>query len=303
MRKFSVCVLAASAILAVSGISPAYAASASYNIPGRGMIIVGGNGFCGNDLPGGNVFGRGCTDSGRRWCGQQVCNPPVVNWPGICLPDNSQCGNPCSQDLPSDILRPNLPDNFIPDDSDTEEPQKPDVQDPQKPDTQDPQNPDVQKPGNPDTQKPQNPDNQKPDNPDIQEPQKPDDGTVMDESAKEVVTLVNAERAKAGLPALTVHNGAAKAAQMRARELVVSFSHTRPDGSGGVTALNQAGVSYRGYGENIAYGQTSAGEVMRQWMNSSGHRANILNGSFTSIGVGHYKGENGVDYWTQMFIY
>lgn len=118
----------------------------------------------------------------------------------------------------------------------------------------------------------------------------------------EVVELVNEERAKAGLSALTVHTGAASAAQVRAKELATSFSHTRPDGSNFSTALKEAGVNYSGVGENIAYGQQSPQAVMEQWMNSSGHRANILNPDFTSIGVGHYKNANGVNYWTQLFI-
>ena len=118
----------------------------------------------------------------------------------------------------------------------------------------------------------------------------------------EVVELVNEERAKAGLSALTVHTGAASAAQVRAKELETSFSHTRPDGSNFSTALKEAGVNYSGAGENIAYGQQSPQAVMEQWMNSAGHRANILNPDFTAIGVGHYENGTGVNYWTQLFI-
>ncbi|MCC8083808.1 MAG: CAP domain-containing protein, partial [Clostridium sp.] len=91
-------------------------------------------------------------------------------------------------------------------------------------------------------------------------------------------------------------------AQTRAREIEKSFSHTRPDGSSFNTALTEAGVSFRGAGENIAYGQTTPQQVMEGWMNSSGHRANILNANYTSIGVGHYKNGAGVDYWAQLFI-
>ena len=58
----------------------------------------------------------------------------------------------------------------------------------------------------------------------------------------------------------------------------------------------------RNFGENIAYGQRSPEEVMRVWMNSSGHRANILNGSFNAIGVGHYQDSAGTDYWCQLFL-
>ena len=94
----------------------------------------------------------------------------------------------------------------------------------------------------------------------------------------------------------------AQAANVRAQEIVNSFSHTRPDGSSFSTVLSQNGVSYRGSGENIAYGQRTAAEVMDGWMNSSGHRANILNGNYTNIGVGFYE-SNGVKYWVQLFTY
>ena len=80
------------------------------------------------------------------------------------------------------------------------------------------------------------------------------------------------------------------------------FSHTRPDGRSCFTALTDLGISYGGAGENIAYGQSSPEEVMTAWMNSSGHRANILNSSFTKLGVGVYKSGNTI-YWVQLFTY
>ena len=120
--------------------------------------------------------------------------------------------------------------------------------------------------------------------------------------AQQVVDLVNEERAKAGLAPLTVHTGATAAAQVRARETEQSFSHTRPNGSSFSTALTEQGVSYRSAGENIAWGQRTPQQVMEGWMNSSGHRANILNERFTSIGVGYYQSASGVNYWTQLFI-
>lgn len=128
------------------------------------------------------------------------------------------------------------------------------------------------------------------------------DGQIdQDDAAAQVVNLVNEERAKAGLSPLTADRSITSAAQRRAREIETNFSHTRPNGSSFSTALSEAGVNYRSSGENIAYGQTSASSVMQGWMNSSGHRANILNGNFTKIGVGHYKSASGVDYWTQLF--
>ena len=133
-------------------------------------------------------------------------------------------------------------------------------------------------------------------------PEQPDGGMSMDAYVKKVVDLVNAERAKAGLPSLSVNMAAAGAARTRAGEIETVFSHTRPDGSNFSTVLTAAGVTYRSAGENIAYGQQTPEQVMTDWMNSSGHRANILNSEFTSIGVGHYKNAAGVDYWTQLFI-
>ena len=121
--------------------------------------------------------------------------------------------------------------------------------------------------------------------------------------AEQVVRLVNEERAKVGLSALVVDTNVEAAAQVRAKEITQSFSHTRPNGSQFSTALQEQGASYRGAGENIAWGQKSPEAVMRAWMNSDGHRANILNAKFTKIGVGYYQDLNGTNYWTQLYTY
>ena len=118
--------------------------------------------------------------------------------------------------------------------------------------------------------------------------------------AAQVVSLVNAERARQGLPALTISTTVQQAAQTRAGELQTSFSHTRPSGASCFTALTEAGVSYARAGENIAYGQSTPEAVVQSWMNSSGHRANILSSSFTTIGVGCTV-VNGTAYWVQLF--
>lgn len=154
----------------------------------------------------------------------------------------------------------------------------------------------------PDNMLPDQPGGMLPDQPGNPAPDQPGTDGSQDAFANEVVRLVNEERAKAGLPALTVDRGAASAAQVRAKEIERSFSHTRPDGSSFNSALTEAGVNFSGSGENIAYGQNSPEKVMEGWMNSSGHRANILNSSYTSIGVGHYQNTSGVNYWTQLFI-
>ena len=138
--------------------------------------------------------------------------------------------------------------------------------------------------------------------PDIEIPGQPETDVEMSAFAEEVVKLVNEERAKAGLAPLTVNAAATSAAQTRAMEIQTSFSHTRPDGRSFTTALTEAGASFMGAGENIAYGQSSPEQVMNGWMNSSGHRANILNSSYTSIGVGYYRSASGVNYWTQLFM-
>ena len=117
----------------------------------------------------------------------------------------------------------------------------------------------------------------------------------------EVISLVNSERAKVGLPALSVDSGAVDVAHIRAKEIVQSFSHTRPDGRTCFTAASDLGVSYRTAGENIAYGYATPQQVVSGWMNSEGHRKNILSSSFTKIGVGCHE-SSGVLYWSQFFI-
>lgn len=80
------------------------------------------------------------------------------------------------------------------------------------------------------------------------------------------------------------------------------FDHTSPTYGSPFDMMKQFGISYRTAGENIAMGQTSPQQVMQGWMNSSGHRANILNSSFTQIGVGIAKNAKGQYIWTQQFI-
>ena len=173
------------------------------------------------------------------------------------------------------------------------------------------ENPDEQPEETPEEQPDETPDNtpqlpddsipeETPDNGTEQAPEEDNNGTSQVDFASQVVELVNAERAKYGLSALTVDAKVQQAALVRAKESAQSFSHTRPNGSSFSTALTEAGVSYRRAGENIAYGQRTPQQVMNAWMNSSGHRANILNEDFTTIGVG-YTVINGTAYWAQLF--
>mgnify|MGYP001078724027 CR=1 FL=1 len=150
-------------------------------------------------------------------------------------------------------------------------------------------------------------DNETPELPEVpgtpETPELPENpGDTMSQFQQEVVELVNQERAKAGLNPLTVNADVTAAARIRCVEQTSSFSHTRPNGSSFSTVLDEQGVNYMSAGENIAYGQRTPEEVMNAWMNSQGHRENILNSRYTSIGVGCYQSSNGTLYWTQLFI-
>lgn len=134
-----------------------------------------------------------------------------------------------------------------------------------------------------------------------EEPDAPEESGGVQEAAEAVTSLVNAARRDAGLSELELDADLCAAAQARAQEIAQSFSHTRPDGSSCFTILEEFGISYRAAGENIAMGQRTPEEVMDGWMNSSGHRANILNGTFTSIGVGYYVDGAGAAHWVQIF--
>ncbi len=133
-----------------------------------------------------------------------------------------------------------------------------------------------------------------------QTPSSGTESTEEDRYAAEVVELVNKEREKYGLGKLSVDTALMRASYQRAKEIKSSFSHTRPDGTSCFTVLYEYGISYRHAGENIAYGQRTPQAVVTAWLNSEGHRANILNGNFTKIGVGCYK-SGGTYYWSQEF--
>ena len=115
---------------------------------------------------------------------------------------------------------------------------------------------------------------------------------------KQVVKIVNEERAKLKFAPLQIDESLMKSCDIRAKELETKFNHDRPDGSSCFTAIE---ISYRAAAENIAYGQNSAEDVMKSWMNSDGHRKNILGESYTHIGVGCYERNNRL-YWVQLFI-
>lgn len=118
-----------------------------------------------------------------------------------------------------------------------------------------------------------------------------------------VLTLVNQERAKAGCQPLTADSRLATAARLHSQDMADRnyFDHTTPDGVTFDKRITNAGYNWSNAGENIAKGQKDAASVMQSWMNSPGHRANILNCKFKNIGVGlAYDGKH-TPYWTQDF--
>lgn len=123
-------------------------------------------------------------------------------------------------------------------------------------------------------------------------------GTFDYDKAYEVLSLVNSERAKKGLPALTMDRDLLDQAMYRAAESAVYFDHTRPNGKSCFTILDG---SYGYAGENIAYGYTTSKQVMNGWINSPGHYQNIIDSDFKSIGIGCFYQPDGNVFWTQLF--
>ena len=118
--------------------------------------------------------------------------------------------------------------------------------------------------------------------------------------AGEVLSLVNEERAKYGLKPLSTNAKLAEAATIRATETTQLFDHKRPNGEDCFTIIDEMNIDCMGASENIAAGQRSAEQVMNSWMNSPGHRANIL-GDSDEVGIGVVLGPKGL-YWAQLFI-
>ncbi|MEU4466323.1 CAP domain-containing protein [Streptomyces sp. NPDC024017] len=118
----------------------------------------------------------------------------------------------------------------------------------------------------------------------------------------QVLALVNKERAAGGCSPVTANDRLTRAADDYSDVMASSgvMSHTGPDGSTMTTRVEAAGYQWSTLGENIARGQADAASVMKSWMNSPGHRANILNCSFKELGVGVHFGDGG-PWWTQNF--
>ena len=122
-------------------------------------------------------------------------------------------------------------------------------------------------------------------------------------TAAAVIDLTNRERTRHGLPPLSADPPLTTAAQAHSADMVARsfYAHTAPDGSEPWDRAAAAGSTRRSIGENIACGQRSPAEVVEGWMNSPGHRANILKPGFTHIGIGFAGGGRAGTYWTQLF--
>lgn len=127
--------------------------------------------------------------------------------------------------------------------------------------------------------------------------------TTVSSYEQEVVELVNVERQKAGLPALTLDAEISNIARLKSKDMADNnyFGHQSPTYGSAGNMLSQFGIDWSAWGENIASGQRTPEAVVTAWMNSSGHRANILSSNFSRIGVGYVTNSNGTPYWTQIF--
>ncbi|ENY8394324.1 TPA: sporulation protein [Clostridioides difficile] len=164
------------------------------------------------------------------------------------------------------------------------------------------------------TDKPDNnkPESNKPeDNNNSDSTNKPDDNNNSSSTSesfsayqKEVVDLVNIERAKAGLNPLTLDSSISNVATKKSQDMIDNnyFSHNSPTYGSPFDMLKKFGISYKTAGENIAMGQKTPKEVVNAWMNSEGHRKNIMNPNFSKIGVGVAQKSGGSIYWTQIFV-
>lgn len=126
-------------------------------------------------------------------------------------------------------------------------------------------------------------------------------GRFDSESEREVFEATNREREAVGLKALSWDDRLAQCARTRAVEIGGDFAHTRPDGRSWKTVMDEAGIVTMAWGENIAKGQLTSEEVMEDWMESEGHRDNILKDAYEAMGAACYV-EDGVHHWVQLFI-
>ena len=123
----------------------------------------------------------------------------------------------------------------------------------------------------------------------------------LDAYAQEVLALTNAQREAAGLNTLSADPVLTEMAMLRARELEESYSHTRPSGENCKTVFGEFETDLRFWGENAAKGNRTPEAVVKAWMDSQGHRENLLREDAGYLGVGVWQDEDGILYWVQLF--
>ena len=131
----------------------------------------------------------------------------------------------------------------------------------------------------------------------------PDTQSLMSHE-QQVFELVNKERVARGLPVYKLNTELSRVARYKSQDMIDKkyFSHTSPTYGSPFDMMQSFGLKFSAAGENIAYGQKTAADVMNSWMNSAGHKANILSEAYTNIGIGVAKTSSGTLYWTQMFM-
>ncbi|HGM1161683.1 TPA: CAP domain-containing protein [Clostridioides difficile] len=229
-------------------------------------------------------------------------NKPDNNKPESNKPDDNN--NSGSTDKPDN----NKPESNKPDDNNNSgSTDKPDNNKPEsnKPDN----NNNSDSTDKPDNNKPES--NKPNDNNNSDSTDKPNDNNNSGSTSenfsayqKEVVDLVNIERSKAGLNPLTLDSSISNVATKKSQDMIDNnyFSHNSPTYGSPFDMLKKFGISYKTAGENIAMGQKTPKEVVNAWMNSEGHRKNIMNPNFSKIGVGVAQKSGGSIYWTQIFV-
>lgn len=130
------------------------------------------------------------------------------------------------------------------------------------------------------------------------------DANSLSSYEQQVFELVNKERVARGLATFKYNNNLAYCARVKSQDMIDKkyFAHNSPTYGSPFQMMEKFGLRFSAAGENIAYGQKTAAEVMNAWMNSPGHKANILSQAYTTIGVGVAKAANGTLYWTQQFM-
>lgn len=236
-------------------------------------------------------------------CSEELCQK-VLNQLGGCVQNKTDCeqDNSCApqptQPVPTEEVTPTetpaQPSEATPAAAPTEQPTSEPTEVPTENATEMPPKP-TEAPTSPATEAPVS--TQAP----TEKAAEPQQIQALNAYELEVVRLINEIRTQYGLGQLTVNTELSRVARIKSKDMREKgyFSHTSPTYGSPFDMMKRFGIRYRTAGENIAMGYRTPQSVVNGWMNSPGHRANILNGNFKEIGMGYVESGN---YWTQMFI-